>query len=115
MVKAVPEEAVPQGAVTATTPVEAPAGTVAVIVVLFTTVNEALVPLNVTAVAPVNPVPLIVTRVPAVPAVGEKPETVTAGNSVTIIELDKLVQVLVCAGRCKVQELIVPTSPPALS
>lgn len=57
-------------------PVDAPAGTVAVICKLLTTVNDALVPLNVTAVAPVNACPLIVTELPITPLVGEKLETV---------------------------------------
>ena len=39
---------------------------------LFVTVNEALVPLNKTAVAPVKFVPLIWTLVPGAPDVGEK-------------------------------------------
>jgi len=64
---------VPAGVVTVTSTVPAEcAGVVAVIVVLFTTVNVvAFVPPNFTAVAPVNPVPTIVTAVP--PATGPVP------------------------------------------
>ena len=61
---------VPPGVVTLTTTFpSACAGTVAVIVVSLTTVNAvALTPPKVTAVAPVNPVPVRVTPMP--PAVG---------------------------------------------
>ena len=62
--------AVPPGVVTAIGPVAAPAGTVAVSVVSDPTVNGALVPPTVTAVAPVNPVPVTVTVVPTGPLVG---------------------------------------------
>ena len=59
---------VPAAVVTATGPVVAPAGTVAVIWVPEVTVNDAAaVPLNFTAVAPVNPVPVMLTDVPAAP------------------------------------------------
>src|SRR5438552_9563866 len=51
-------------------PLEAPAGTVAVIAVAELTVKLALVPLNRTALAPVKLVPLIVTLVPTGPLVG---------------------------------------------
>ena len=54
---------VPAGVVTATGPVVAPAGTVAVIWVSEVTVNVAVVPLNFTAVAPVKPLPVMVTEV----------------------------------------------------
>ncbi len=64
--------AVPPGAVTLSGPVVAPVGTVAWIDVAVVTVNVAEVPLNVTAVAPVKFVPLIVTLVPTSPLVGEK-------------------------------------------
>lgn len=65
--------AVPSGVVTAINPVAAPLGTVAEIFVEELTVNVALTPLNVTAVAPVNLVPEIVTPVPTGPVAGEKP------------------------------------------
>ncbi len=59
----------PAGVVTVTSTVPAPAGEVAVIWVSELTVNEvAAVAPNATAVAPVNPVPVIVTEVP--PACG---------------------------------------------
>lgn len=51
-------------------PVVAPAGTVVVIVPGGPSVNVAATPLNETALAPVNVVPLIVTAVPAGPKVG---------------------------------------------
>jgi hypothetical protein len=54
--------------------VVAPEGTVAVIWTSEPTVNVvAAVPLNATAVAPVKPLPLIVTLVPTGPDPGEKP------------------------------------------
>jgi hypothetical protein len=62
---------VPPGVVTPIGPVEAATGTVAVILVSeFTVLDVAAAPLKVTAVAPVNPVPLMVTMVPMVPDVG---------------------------------------------
>ena len=64
---------VPLGDVTAIGPVVAPLGTVALICVPESTENAAAVPLNVTAVAPVKLVPLIVTLVPTGPLVGVKP------------------------------------------
>src|SRR5689334_3097122 len=62
----------PPGATTVIVPDVAPDGTVALIEVLELTVKEALVPLNVTDVAPVKPVPVIVTPVPTAPLPGEK-------------------------------------------
>jgi hypothetical protein len=76
----------PNGVVTTTlADPGAPLGTVAVMVVAFTTVKlDAAVPANVTAVAPVKVVPVIVTLVP--PAVG--PEfgltEVTVGGGTTV-------------------------------
>ena len=72
---------VPPAAVTRTSTVPAPAGDVAVIDVAELTVKAvALVTPNVTAVAPVNPVPVIVTDVPPVvgPDVGAIDVTVGA-------------------------------------
>jgi hypothetical protein len=63
---------VPAGVVTEIGPVVAPVGTVAEICVALLTVNVALVPLNFTDVAPVKPVPVIVTDVPTAPLVGVK-------------------------------------------
>ena len=71
-VKFVPLVSVPEGVVTEIFPVFAPEGTVAVIFVSELTMNVAVVPLNFTAVAPENPVPLIVTEVPTGPLFGEK-------------------------------------------
>ena len=60
----------PPNVVTETGPVVALDGTLAVICVSESTVNEALTPSKVTLVAPVNPEPVIVTAVPAGPDVG---------------------------------------------
>ena len=70
---------VPPGATTVTSTVPVPAGLSTVIVVALTTVKSVagVVPKS-TAVAPVKPVPVIVTKVPPAgePEVGLKPETV---------------------------------------
>jgi hypothetical protein len=75
--------------VTAIGPVDAEAGTVAVIVVSEFTAKVLVTPLNVTAVAPVNPEPLMVTLVPMVPTAGLKEEmagaVARAGAAVAII------------------------------
>jgi len=71
--------AVPDGVVTVSGPVVAPAGTVAWIAVAEVTVKVALTPLNATAVAPVKLVPLIVTPVPTGPLAGVKPAMVGTG------------------------------------
>ena len=63
---------------TAIGPVVAPVGTLVAIVVSLVTVNAAAVPLNVTDVAPVKPVPVTVTDVPSLPLVGSNPVTVGA-------------------------------------
>jgi hypothetical protein len=77
---------VPPAVVTDTVPLVAPVGTVAVTCVAELTVNDvADVPLNFTAVAPVKPVPVIVTDVPTGPLVGENPVTV-GGEAVTVNE-----------------------------
>jgi hypothetical protein len=70
---------VPAGVVTATGPVVAPVGTVAVMLESETTLNVAAVPLKPTAVAPVKALPVIVTVVPAGPEEGESDETVGRG------------------------------------
>jgi hypothetical protein len=59
-------------------PVEAAAGTTAVIVVSEFTVNVLAAPLNITAVAPEKPDPVTVTEVAIVPEVGLKEETTGA-------------------------------------
>jgi hypothetical protein len=89
-------DAVPAGVVTETTPVIAWSGTVAVICVAETTVKVALTPPNATAVAPVKPVPEIVTNVPTGPevAVNELTAAGVAGAdrdgdvTVNVAELD---------------------------
>jgi hypothetical protein len=83
-VKAVALVAVPPGVVTAIGPVVARAGTVAVILVSETTMKVARVPLNLTAEAPVKPVPMMVTDVPAVPLVGLNDVMVGSGDGVTV-------------------------------
>src|SRR3989442_1705909 len=75
--------AVPAEVVTRIGPVVAPLGTLAVIWVFEFTVKVAVVPLKVTAVAPVKLVPLIVTVVPTGPLVGVK-ELIVGGDVVTV-------------------------------
>ena len=76
---------VPVGPVTAILPVEAPAGTVAVIWFGELTMKEAASPSKVTAVAPVNPVPVITTLEPGSPLAGEN--DVTLGAAVKLVAL----------------------------
>src|SRR6266851_1072794 len=83
---------VPVGVVTAMGPVVAPAGTVALSWVSEATVNVAAVPLKVTTVAPVKPLPLTVTVDPTAPEDGETPVMAGAGWAVTVNE-DGLVPV----------------------
>ena len=72
---------VPPGPVTITSTVPDPAGAVTVIWVSDTTVKlDAAVAPNDTPVAPVNPLPVIVTTVPAAPEVGLKPVMVGAAG-----------------------------------
>ncbi|HYR17113.1 MAG TPA: hypothetical protein VEQ67_23290, partial [Mycobacterium sp.] len=80
--------AVPPAVVTLIDPLEAPAGTVAVIVVAEFTVKLALVPLNSTDVAPVKFVPLMLTLVPTGPLPGVKLEIVGGLETVTGTGLD---------------------------
>lgn len=73
----------PAGVVTVSVPVVVPAATTATICVSLETIKlEAAVPLNVTAVAPVNAVPVIVTLVPTGPVAGVKLRRVGAGTTV---------------------------------
>ena len=82
--KSVALVAVPPGVVTAIGPVVAPVGTVAVIWVSEFTVNVvAAMPPNVTALAPVKPVPVITTEVPTAPLVGLNDVMVGTGDGVT--------------------------------
>lgn len=71
--------------VTAIFPVIAPGGTVAAICVLVSSVNAEVTLLNVTLVAPVKVVPVIVTVVPTAPLVGLK--LMVAGETVNVPEL----------------------------
>jgi hypothetical protein len=70
---------VPDGVVTEIGPVAA-GGTVAVIWLSESTVKAAAAPSNVTAVAPVNALPLIVTDDPGQPELGVNEETVGSGG-----------------------------------
>ena len=83
-VKAEVPDPVPPGVVTEIVPEEAPTGTVAVIEVSERTENAAPIPLNPTAVAPVNLVPANVTVAPMMPEAGLK--EVTVGADVTVKE-----------------------------
>ena len=77
----------PAGVVTATGPVLAPAGTEVSISVGETTENVAATPLNVTSVALVKLLPVIVTAVPSGPVAGESDEiagAVAAGLPPTV-------------------------------
>src|SRR6185503_19573576 len=76
---------VPPAVVTLIRPVVAPAGTVALICAEDTTVKLAEVPLNLTDVAPLKPLPLIVTVVPTGPLAGENDEI--TGGLVTVKKL----------------------------
>src|SRR5882672_6245093 len=62
----------------------APSGTLVVIWVSEFTVNTALVPLKLSEIAPVNPVPLMVTDVPEGPLVGVIPLIAGAGQTVKL-------------------------------
>src|SRR5450631_3817511 len=81
------EVPVPLGVVTLTVTAPLPAAVTAVICVAeLTTKLAAAVPPNCTAVAPVNPVPVMTTLVPpeAGPDVGARPVTVGAGMNVKV-------------------------------
>lgn len=79
--------AVPPVVVTLIGPEAASVGTVAVISVEDTTPKPALVLLNITAVAPVKSVPVMVTLVPTGPLVGAKVVMVGAGITVKLMRL----------------------------
>ncbi len=66
-------------------PVVAPAGTDVLMWVSFVTVYVAAVPLNFTALALVNPVPVITTGVPTGPLVGLKLVIVGVGGPVITV------------------------------
>jgi hypothetical protein len=94
-VKFVALVAVPPGVVTVIFPVTAPLGTVVMILVPdpFTENELAATPPNVTAVAPVRPVPLMVTEVPTGPLDGENEEIVGAPAVVVTVKFVALVAV----------------------
>lgn len=80
-------------------PVVAPLGTVALICASESTVKDALLPLNLTACAPVKPEPLMVTRVPTRPRSGEKPLIDVATGGAVTVKLDELEAVPADASR----------------
>lgn len=82
--KLVPLVAKPPGVVTVIGPEVAPAGTVAMIFMPLN-LNDALVPLNVTEVAPLRFAPLIVTDVPTLPLAGVKP-VIVGGRCATTVK-----------------------------
>jgi hypothetical protein len=94
-VKFVALVAVPPGAVTVIFPVVAPVGTFVSIRVpwVFTVNGTALTPLNRTAVAPANPLPLIRTEVPTGPLFGENEEIVGAAAVVVTVKFVALIAV----------------------
>jgi hypothetical protein len=88
-VKFAAEVAVPLAVVTETFPVVVLLATVAVIcVALFTVKEEAALPLNATAVAPLKLVPVITTLAPTNPLAGLKLEIVGAGGSTVKLEAE---------------------------
>ena len=75
----------PSGVVTLTRPGVAPAGTFTVIwVSLLMVITEVLAVLKVTELAPVKLLPVIVTRVPAAPWLGEKLKTTGGGGGAAV-------------------------------
>jgi hypothetical protein len=86
-VKLVELATVPPGAVIEMGPVVAPTGMVAVIFVEEFTTKDAVTLLNLTPVAPVKLVPVIVTVVPTCPEVGENEVIVGAATTVKLVEL----------------------------
>src|SRR5581483_3943911 len=80
-VKFVALAAVPPGVVTVISPAVAPTGTTAVIWVGESTVKLAVVPLNLTAVAPLKLLPVIITEVPTTPPAGMELITGAGGGA----------------------------------
>src|SRR5262245_31489016 len=98
--------AVPDTVVMAMGPVVAPAGTVALVWVAESAVKVALVPLKLTAVAPMKFVPVIVTIVPGPPLAGEKLVRVGIGNGMTVTVKVPLA-VLPCASVAEQETVVV--------
>ncbi len=102
---------VPPGVITVTFAIPEPAGLAAVIVVALTTVTlvAAMMPKS-TTVAPVKPVPVIVTKVPpaAGPVVGLRP--VTAGSLAAMVS----VKLWVASGDTPLEAVIVSAYVPAV-
>ena len=103
-VKAAGLVAVPPGVETRTGPVETLTGAVADMRVGEITLKTALKPLKVTAVAPVNALPVSSTTVPAAPVVGLR--LVIAGAAIT------LKTAALCAGPFAVAILMGPLAAP---
>jgi hypothetical protein len=80
----------PTGVLTVTSTVPVPGGEVAVMVVELRTVNVAALAPKSTALAPVKPVPVIVTAVPppAVSMFGLTPVTMGTGNPELVAMID---------------------------
>jgi hypothetical protein len=83
--------AVPPGVVTVHLPEDAPTGTLVEICVSESTENVALTPFSETSVAPVKPVPVIVTARFAMPLSGVKP--VMVGGGIVTVNDELLVAV----------------------
>src|SRR5207253_2247006 len=90
-VKLVALVTVPAGVVTEIGPAVAPAGTTVVIWVGELTVNVALVPLNLTAVAPMKLSPVMMIELPTVPLAGT--EVMLGGCAANGVKFDALVAV----------------------
>lgn len=104
--------AMPFGVVTVSSPVVAPAGTVARIKLLFTTVNAASVPLNLTDVALVNRVPEIATVVPGLLLEGENSAMVGAvGFDTCVVAVAVLLFAFVSVVAALTLETIVSVAP----
>ena len=97
---------VPEGVVTEMVPLVAEFGTVAETWSSSVTLNDALLPLNFTAVAPVNPVPVLPTFAPIGPEVGVKLAIVGGGK----LTVKFVVEVAVPPG---VVTVIFPVTAPA--
>ena len=105
-VKELEEVAVPPGVVTEIVPVVAPFGALVAMWLASVTEKVAVVPLNLTLVAPVKFVPVIVTLVPTMPLAGEK--LVMVGAAAFTVKL--FVEVAVPTG---VTITIFPVTAPA--
>jgi hypothetical protein len=108
-----PLTTVPPGVVTLILPVEAPTGTVTPICVAEISLKLALTPLNSTEVTPVKLVPVMATRVPTVPPVGEK--VMIVGAVITVLTVVVKVELAVLLpSPCDVAVMVAASlAPPA--